>query len=83
MGLLDEVAASSKIKIIFNHRVIAADFDRKFITIKDMISNLNFESYFDLCVGADGSYSTIRQHLMRVVRRVATFCYSTTVAHIP
>jgi kynurenine 3-monooxygenase len=71
VGLLDEVAASNKIKIQFNHKVIAVDFDRKFITIKDMVSNLNFESDFDLCVGADGSYSTIRQHLMRVVRRVA------------
>lgn len=70
IGLLDEVSASNKIRILFNHKVVAADFDRKIITVKDTASGLDSEVGFDFCIGADGSYSVTRRQLMRVARQV-------------
>lgn len=40
------------------------------MTIRDSISDKDLEISFDLCVGADGSYSIIRRQMMRVVRCV-------------
>ena len=67
-GLLDEVSASPNIRVFFNHKVIAADFDKKTIHLQDSVSNVDFSVNFDLCIGADGSYSVIRRQMMRVVR---------------
>ncbi|KAF8969990.1 hypothetical protein BDZ97DRAFT_1653142 [Flammula alnicola] len=67
-GLLKDADASPNVRVFFNHRVIAADFDKKTIAIRDTISNTEFSVEFDLCVGADGSYSIIRRQMMRVVR---------------
>ncbi|KAF9453224.1 FAD/NAD(P)-binding domain-containing protein [Macrolepiota fuliginosa MF-IS2] len=67
-GLLDEASASSKIRILFNHKVTAVDFDHRFITVRDSTSGLDSKVDFDFCIGADGSYSVTRRQLMRVVR---------------
>lgn len=67
-GLLDEVAASSNVRVFFNHKVIAADFDKRTIIVHDSYSNADLSVNFDLCVGADGSYSVVRRQMMRVVR---------------
>ena len=58
------------IQIYFKHKVISADFDEKLITLRELDSNSEFSVTFDFCIGADGSYSIIRQQMMRVVRRV-------------
>ncbi|KAF8201673.1 FAD/NAD-binding domain-containing protein [Pholiota molesta] len=67
-GLLEQADASPNIRVFFNHRVIAVDFDKKEVVICDTISNTEHSTGFDLCVGADGSYSIIRRQMMRVVR---------------
>lgn len=67
-GLLEEASGSPNVRLFFNNRVIAADFDKKTITVLDIISNQESSINFDFCVGADGSYSTIRRQMMRVVR---------------
>lgn len=67
-GLLDDAAASPNVRVFFNHRVIAADFDDKTLAIRDTTSNTEKSTMFDLCIGADGSYSVIRRQMMRVVR---------------
>ena len=65
--MLNEVTAAS-IKIEFHHKLAMADFDTKVLTFTNMINDTNVNVAFDLCVGADGSYSTVRRQLMRVTR---------------
>ncbi|KIM49214.1 hypothetical protein M413DRAFT_21477 [Hebeloma cylindrosporum] len=67
-GLLEEADASPNVRVFFNHKVVAADFENKSMTIRDATSNSEFTTDFDLCIGADGSYSVIRRQMMRVVR---------------
>lgn len=67
-GLLDELEVSgSDIRVFFGHKVIAADFDKKTMVISTS-SNAELTVHFDLCIGADGSYSIVRRQMMRVVR---------------
>jgi kynurenine 3-monooxygenase len=67
-ALLNEAAASSNIRIFFNCKVVAADFDNKTMVIQETISKKDFSVDFDLCIGADGSYSIIRRQMMRALR---------------
>ncbi len=68
-GLLDELdALESDIHVFFGHKVIAADFDKKTMTIRETSSNEDVSVHFDLCIGADGSYSIVRRQMMRAVR---------------
>ena len=68
-GLLDEVDASrTNIQMFFNHKVIAADFDKQSLVVRNTPSGEESSVPFDFCIGADGSYSVIRRQLMRVVR---------------
>ncbi|KNZ74195.1 Kynurenine 3-monooxygenase [Termitomyces sp. J132] len=66
--LLQEAATIGNISIFFNHKVIAADFIERHITVRNSESGEEYSVNFDLCIGADGSYSIIRRQLMRVVR---------------
>jgi kynurenine 3-monooxygenase len=65
---LNEAAASSNIRLFFDCKVIAADFDNKTIAIQKTDSKKDFSVDFDLCIGADGSYSIIRRQMMRALR---------------
>ncbi|KAF8163218.1 FAD/NAD(P)-binding domain-containing protein [Crassisporium funariophilum] len=67
-ALLDDAAGSPNIRVFFNHKVVATDFDNKSMVIRDVGSDKELSVDFDLCIGADGSYSIIRRQLMRVVR---------------
>ncbi|KAG6890456.1 hypothetical protein C0992_001503 [Termitomyces sp. T32_za158] len=66
--LLEEATATGNISIFFKHKVMAADFNDKRITIRNSDSGEQFTVDFDFCIGADGSYSIIRRQMMRVVR---------------
>jgi kynurenine 3-monooxygenase len=66
--LLDQASSFSNIHIHFRRKVISADFDAKIITFQDLIHGTEASVEFDLCIGADGSYSLIRRQMMRVVR---------------
>ncbi|KAG6911459.1 hypothetical protein DXG01_014533 [Tephrocybe rancida] len=65
--LLQEASASPNISIFFKHKVVAAYFDQKRITMRNLESGQEFPVDFDFCIGADGSYSVIRRQMMRVV----------------
>ncbi|KAH6918674.1 kmo protein [Coprinopsis sp. MPI-PUGE-AT-0042] len=67
-GLLEEAAASDNIRLYFNHKVLAADFQERILTVQDIASGKEVLFDFDLCIGTDGSYSVIRRQMMRVVR---------------
>ncbi|GLB35038.1 putative catalyzes the hydroxylation of L-kynurenine (L-Kyn) to form 3-hydroxy-L-kynurenine (L-3OHKyn) [Lyophyllum shimeji] len=66
--LLEEASRSENIRIFFKRKVVAADFDRKIITLRNLDSGEELSVDFDFCIGADGSYSVIRRQMMRVVR---------------
>ena len=62
-GLLEDVEACPAIQVLFEHKVQAIDFEKQ--TIR---AGLGPEFMFDLCIGADGSYSAVRREMMKVVR---------------
>ncbi|EKM55546.1 uncharacterized protein PHACADRAFT_94208 [Phanerochaete carnosa HHB-10118-sp] len=65
--LLEEAACVPNIKVFFKCKVLSIDFDAKNITAKNEAGG-EVKVPFDLCIGADGSYSIVRRQLMRVVR---------------
>jgi kynurenine 3-monooxygenase len=65
--LLNELSSTS-ITLKFSHKLIAADFDGKALTFQHVGTPEPLKVKYDLCIGADGSYSTVRRQLMRVVR---------------
>ena len=68
--LLEEAVSVPNVKVVFKTKVLAIDFDAKTMTVADE-SKQESRVSFDLCIGADGSYSVVRRQLMRVVRYVA------------
>lgn len=68
--LLEEVSVVPNVRLFFNHKVLTLDFDKRTIAIRDIDSQRDVRTTFDLCIGADGSYSIVRRQLMRVVRCV-------------
>lgn len=66
--LLDEVEKNPDISIHFQHKVESVDFDNWTLVARDLERNEPIAVAFDLCVGADGSYSVVRRQMMRVVR---------------
>ncbi|KAG6814312.1 hypothetical protein H0H92_013437 [Tricholoma furcatifolium] len=64
----EQASASPLISIFFKHKVMAADFNQKYIAMKNLDTGKELSVNFDFCIGADGSYSVIRRQMMRVVR---------------
>ncbi|KAI0256757.1 FAD/NAD-P-binding domain-containing protein [Lactifluus subvellereus] len=67
-GLLNEALAVKSIRVFFQHKAVSVDFDGRVISVLDASTGEKLERGFDLCIGADGSYSIVRRQLMRVVR---------------
>ena len=67
--MLNEVTAAS-VDIKFCHKLISADFEKKIMTFQNTVDGKDVRVAFDLCVGADGCYSTVRRQLMRMTRWV-------------
>lgn len=65
--LLNELSSTS-ISIKFSYKLIAGDFNKKVLTFQHNNTQEPQQVKYDLCIGADGSYSTVRRQLMRVVR---------------
>lgn len=66
--LLESVSSLPNIKIFFRHKVLSGDFDQKLLTIRKLDDTEEFTTKFDLCIGADGSFSIIRRQMMRIVK---------------
>jgi kynurenine 3-monooxygenase len=56
------------VRAFFHQKVVSIDFDGRVISVLDGTTGEQHERGFDLCIGADGSYSVVRRQLMRVVR---------------
>nr|AGK29872.1 FAD-binding protein [Volvariella volvacea] len=82
-SLLDEVTACRNVQVLFNRKLVAADFDHKSLTFVDMTNQSNLTVHFDFCVGADGSYSVVRRQMMRVVRLVPPYNTCTPKPKLP
>ncbi|KAI0065451.1 FAD/NAD(P)-binding domain-containing protein, partial [Artomyces pyxidatus] len=67
-GLLGEALSVPNIRVFFRHKIVSVDFDRRVLVVRDVDAAKDVQVDFDLCIGADGSYSVIRRQLMRVVR---------------
>lgn len=72
-NLLDEALAIPNIRAYFLHKVTSVDFDKRVMVVQDLEAQRDAQVSFDLCVGADGSYSVVRRQLMRVVRYVVPY----------
>ncbi|TDL27357.1 FAD/NAD-binding domain-containing protein [Rickenella mellea] len=69
-GLIDEVQAAHNVRVFFLHKLTTADFDRRVLSLRKShpSGDEDVDVTFDLCIGADGSYSNVRRQLMRFIR---------------
>jgi len=65
--LLEEASAVPNIQVFFKHKVTSIDFKARILSVREDAAP-EVQVKFDLCVGADGSYSVVRRQLMRVLR---------------
>ncbi|KAF4121755.1 kynurenine 3-monooxygenase [Geosmithia morbida] len=72
--LLDILDSLPNVKLLFNHKLIGADFRRQkaWFETKDSGESAGrpreIEVDFDLMIGADGAHSAVRYHLMKYTR---------------
>ncbi|EUC48067.1 hypothetical protein COCMIDRAFT_88479 [Bipolaris oryzae ATCC 44560] len=70
--LLDHLEAMPNVKLMFNHKLVGADFKKKIAWFEYRPKSPEeqgdeFELSFDLMIGADGAHSAVRYHLMKFV----------------
>lgn len=70
--LLDHLENMPKVKLMFNHKLVGADFRKKIAWFEHRPNSAEeqgdeFEINFDLMIGADGAHSAVRYHLMKFV----------------
>ncbi|KAI4703340.1 kynurenine 3-monooxygenase, mitochondrial precursor [Alternaria sp. BMP 2799] len=70
--LLDHLEAMPNVKLMFNHKLVGADFRKKTAWFEHRTKSPEeqgdeFEINFDLMIGADGAHSAVRYHLMKFV----------------
>ena len=70
--LLDHLEAMPNVKLIFNHKLVGVDFQKKVAWFEHRAKSIEqqgdeFEIRFDLMIGADGAHSAVRYHLMKFV----------------
>ncbi|KAJ6544041.1 FAD/NAD-P-binding domain-containing protein [Mycena capillaripes] len=63
--LLEAAASVKNINIQFLHKVQDIDFNENTLRLYNLVSGQEFDDHFELCLGADGSHSVIRHHLMQ------------------
>jgi kynurenine 3-monooxygenase len=71
--LLEEALSVPNIEVFFKHKVTSIDFDARVVSVRHDAATAapgDIQVAFDLCVGADGSYSIVRRQMMRVARYV-------------
>jgi kynurenine 3-monooxygenase len=66
--LLERASNLQNIRIFFLHKIQLIDFDGKTILAQDIEAGKDVDISFDLCIGADGSYSIVRRQMMKAVR---------------
>ncbi|KAG0262625.1 kynurenine 3-monooxygenase, mitochondrial precursor [Actinomortierella ambigua] len=67
----DLITAAEKlpnVKVVFNHSLKRADFDKGTLHLENKETNQKVHATADLIIGCDGAYSSVRNSLMRHVR---------------
>lgn len=91
--LLDELENMSNVKLLFNHKLVGADFNNNTAWFEDMrkkdpsspgyattaSGNREIEIKFDFMIGADGAHSAVRYHMMKFTRMDYTQEYIDTL----
>ncbi|KAF9053567.1 FAD/NAD-P-binding domain-containing protein [Hymenopellis radicata] len=67
-SLLEEALNSENVNVHFTHKLQYVDFEARVMTFRDLNADKDVSAGFDFCIGADGSFSTVRRQMMRVVR---------------
>ena len=67
---MEEALLVPNIRIFFEHKPERADFHNRIMNVHDADAGTTKQVEFDLCIGADGSYSFVRRQIMRVTRYV-------------
>ncbi len=73
--LLDELGSMPNVKLLFNHKLTGADFNKKVAWFEQRPDKSSIEArpseievHFDFLIGADGAHSSARYHLMKFTR---------------
>ncbi|KAF7358944.1 Kynurenine 3-monooxygenase [Mycena sanguinolenta] len=66
--LVDKAASKDNVDVHFLHKVETIDFDKNTLHVENTVSGEKLDVKFDLCIGADGSHSVIRRHLLAATR---------------
>lgn len=67
-SILSEAEQRPNVTIHFNKKLVKANFDRSMLTFQDTQTHEQVQVTADLTIGADGSYSQVRQQIMRCTR---------------
>ncbi|KAB2572274.1 Kynurenine 3-monooxygenase [Lasiodiplodia theobromae] len=92
--LLDELENMPNVKLLFNHKLVGADFKNNIAWFEDMTKkdqsdpfkgpttasgHREIEIKFDFMIGADGAHSAVRYHMMKFTRMDYTQQYIDTL----
>ncbi|KAH7048370.1 hypothetical protein B0J12DRAFT_113485 [Macrophomina phaseolina] len=92
--LLDELENMPNVRLLFNHKLVGADFKKNLAWFEDMTKkdqsdpfsgpttasgNREIEIKFDFMIGADGAHSAVRYHMMKFTRMDYTQEYIDTL----
>jgi kynurenine 3-monooxygenase len=66
--LLEAAAKHDNVKLVFDHRCRAIDFDKQTVTFENTAIGRDVTIDTDLIIGTDGAFSAVRQQMMRLDR---------------
>ncbi|KAJ7217122.1 FAD/NAD(P)-binding domain-containing protein [Mycena pura] len=66
--LVEKAASKENVQVHFQHKVESIDFDTNTLRVQNTVCAQAFDVDFDLCIGADGSHSVVRRHLLAATR---------------
>ncbi|KAJ7257174.1 FAD/NAD-P-binding domain-containing protein [Mycena haematopus] len=66
--LVEKAASKDNVQVHFLHKVESIDFDKNILHVENTVSAEGYDVNFDLCIGADGSHSVVRRHLLAATR---------------
>ncbi|KAJ7359818.1 FAD/NAD-binding domain-containing protein [Mycena albidolilacea] len=66
--LVERAVSKENIQVHFQHKVESVDFEKNTLRVQNTVSAEGYAVNFDLCIGADGSHSVVRRHLLAATR---------------
>ncbi|KAJ6534933.1 FAD/NAD-P-binding domain-containing protein [Mycena capillaripes] len=66
--LVERTTSIANIDVHFLHKVTSIDLDNNSLHVQSAVGDQGYDVNFDLCIGADGSHSVVRRHLLAATR---------------